>query len=75
MDKETLLTYLIAAVIGLFIMFLVIKLAVRSAMNELIKQDRTRTRLMIKKLMKQGFDRSDIVETMNADETDFWAKL
>lgn len=75
MEKEEILQWGLIAIASLFILGLVIKLAVASAMSEHNKQARTRTRLLIKKMINQGFSRHEIVEAIHDDNDTFWNKI
>lgn len=75
MENEYLLYWLFGAVIGIIILYFTIKLAVQAAMSEHSKQTRALTRLTVKKMLKEGWTRHEIVEIIGDYEVDFWNRI
>lgn len=64
-----------AVVVGIVVQYAIIYFAFYSAHEKERYYQQTMTRFMIKKMLKEGFTRQEIVDIMSAKENDFWASI
>lgn len=65
----------ITLVVSLVILYYIILNAVKNAIKDGDYYGRAQTRLLIKKMLKEGFTRHDIVEIIDDKDNDFWNKI